>query len=127
KPFDPWPAPCTGSARPGEPQGVEAVAMPMERRERIEEGPALSHFDDPLDDQWRTRMSWSMLIAGVLHGALFGLWPVAPAASAEEPAMIAMDEPVWITPYEAGGDAGLGDDAITVAGPVLPPAPEGAG
>jgi TonB family protein len=88
---------------------------------------ASSHFDDPLTDRWRTRMSWSLLVAGVAHGALFGLWPLSQATEIVVEPPLALEDPVWITPYEAGGDAGLGDDAITIAGPVLPPAAEGEG
>lgn len=101
--------------------------MSMEQRERIEGSTALTRFDDPLTDRWRSRMSWSMLVAGVLHGAVFGLWPLSLSVAVMEAPVMAMDEPVWITPYEAGGDAGLGEDAITVSGPILPPASEGAG
>lgn len=72
-------------------------------------------------------MSWSLLIAGVLHGSILGLWPGGSRTSPIPEPLIALDDPVWITPFEEGGDAGLAADAITVAGPVLPPAVEGAG
>jgi len=87
-----------------------------------------SEIEDPQIDRWRTRMSWSMLAAGAVHGILFALWPVSPpAVSVELEPQVALSDPVWITPYEAGGDGGAGDDAVTVSGPVLPPALEGAG
>jgi TonB family protein len=86
-----------------------------------------SHFDDPLTDRWRTRMSWSLLVAGAVHGAVFGLWPLSQTPAPPVEPLVALDDPVWITPYEAGGDNGLGDDAITIAGPVIPPAAEGEG
>ena len=101
--------------------------MAVEERAGAPGRAAPSRFDDPITDQWRIRMSWSLLFTGVLHGSLFGLWPIsqAPRAAVEPP--LAMNELVWITPYEAGGDTGLGIDAITVSGPVLPPAAEGEG
>jgi TonB family protein len=72
-------------------------------------------------------MSWSLLVAGVAHGAIFGLWPLSQTAAPPVEPLVALDDPVWITPYETGGDNGLGDEAITIAGPVLPPAAEGEG
>jgi TonB family protein len=101
--------------------------MASEQRARIGAGIEMSHFDDPLTDRWRTRMSWSLLFAGAAHGAIFGLWPLSTAPVALVEAPLALEDPVWITPFEAGGDDGLGDDAITIAGPVLPAAAEGEG
>jgi TonB family protein len=72
-------------------------------------------------------MSWSLLVAGVLHGSIFGLWPLQDAPVPEVETALALEDPVWITPYEAGGDDGLGADAITVAGPAIPAAAEGEG
>lgn len=101
--------------------------MATEHNERVNGAPLSADRYDPQIDRWYTRMSWSMLVAGVAHGALFGLWPISQPAAAVVQPPVAMTDPVWITPYEAGGSTVLGDDAITVSGPVLPPAVEGEG
>jgi TonB family protein len=101
--------------------------MSNDRLTRTGASVEMSYFDDPLTDRWRTRMSWSLIVAGVLHGSIFGLWPLSEAPVPEAETALTLDDPVWITPYEAGGDDGLGADAITVAGPVIPPAAEGEG
>ena len=101
--------------------------MATEHNERVERAPLNADLYDPQIDRWYTRMSWSMLVAGAAHGALFGLWPISQAAVAVVQPPVAMTDPVWITPYEAGGSTALGDDAITVSGPILPPAVEGEG
>ena len=101
--------------------------MAIEEGEGAPGRAAPSRFDDPITDHWSIRMSWSLLFAGVLHGSLFGFWPLSQATRAEVEPPFAMNELVWITPYEPGGDTGLGIDAITVSGPVLLPAAEGEG
>jgi TonB family protein len=101
--------------------------MASDRQAQVGPGIEVTHFDDPLTDRWRTRMSWSLLVAGAAHGAIFGLWPLPQAVAPLAQPEIALDDPIWVTPFEAGGDDGLGADAITIAGPVLPPAAEGEG
>ena len=101
--------------------------MASDQQAKVGAGIEMSHFDDPLTDRWRTRMSWSLLFAGAAHGAFFGLWPLSSAPTALVAPPLALEDPVWITPFESGGDDGLGEDAITIAGPVLPAAAEGEG
>jgi TonB family protein len=101
--------------------------MASDRQAKVGPDIETAYFDDPLTDRWKTRMSWSLLVAGAAHGAIFGLWPLPQTVAPEVEATFALDDPVWITPYEAGGDDGLGADAITIAGPVLPAAAEGQG
>ena len=101
--------------------------MVTEHNERVDSVSPNADPYDPQIDRWYTRMSWSMLVAGAAHGALFGLWPMSQTTVAVVQPPVPMTDPVWITPYEEGGSTELGDDAITVSGPILPPAVEGAG
>ena len=80
---------------------------------------SVSRSDDLANEQWNTRMAWSVMAAFSLHATALVPWPGMVGSMTMPGPALASAQPLWISPYDPppiGAAAGVGEgkaDAVS--------------